>query len=331
MTDVTHDEQVWDDFRDGFRTAGPDARWFHTTAGPHVADDGIVDPTADGLRVVSGGRHPRTGEPAFTRTVAPEPPDGAGLPGVLDHVKWLVYAQHQSSAGVPGFDAVPGRVLSCSALLSGRTYGTAGHPFGAAVRDPDDDLRLATAAINAFDPETYLVFDFFLTNKRVYAFYERLPFARAALGDYAAFSYGVPVADRAPDDEHRVEIAYDRAAGTVRWLLDGREVLRVDRIGHHLPGREHLVLDHGGTETVVGPRQLNFGMGLLSLLDGAAPGHSAQGLVKLSGQPGFYHDPVAGPPHPQAFVDERSAESSRLFGQGAELRVRRFAIIGTAT
>ncbi|MEU8088836.1 DUF6081 family protein [Micromonospora sp. NPDC049101] len=324
MTDVTQHEQVWDDFRNGFDSTGPGSRWFHTTAGPHVADDGVVTTSADGLQVVSGGRHPGTAEPAFTRTVPPEPADGAGLPGVLDHVKWLVYAQHQASTGLPGFDATPGRVLSCSATFGGRTYGTGGHPFGAEVADPDDDLRLATAAINAFDAETYVVFDFFLTNKRVYAFYERLPFARDTLGDYAAFSYGVPVADRTPDDEHRVEIGYDRLAGTAHWLLDGREVFRVDRIGHHLPGRRHLVLDHGGTETTAQPRQLNFGMGLLSLLDGTAPGHSPHGLARLSGVPGFYLDPISG--GPQKFADEHSHAESRLFGQGAELRVRRFTI-----
>lgn len=315
-----------DDFRDGFATAGAGARWFHTTAGPYVADDGVVTTSADGLRVVSSAVHLATGEPAFASTVAQETANGLGLPGVLDHTKWLVFANHRATSGVSGFDAPAGRVLTGSARVRGRTYGTGGHPFGAAVRYPEDDLRLAAVTVNAFDPETYIVFDVFLTNRRVYAFYERLPFARPQLGHYAAFSYGIPVADRSPGDEHDVAITYDADTGTVGWLLDGAEVFRIDRIGCHLPGRRHLVLDHGGAETVVAPRQLNFGMGLLTLLDGALPGHPGTGLVRLSEAEDFYFDPVAGAPTPQRFVDETSRPESRLFGQGAELRVRRFAV-----
>ncbi|MFC8619115.1 DUF6081 family protein [Micromonospora purpureochromogenes] len=322
IADVPPDRLFHDEFHDGFRTTGPDARWLHTTAGPHVADDGTVHTSAEGLRVVSGGPE---GRPVFTRTVAQDTTPGA-VPGVLDHVKWLVYTTHRTADGTPGFEVPTGQVLTGTAVVSGRTHGTTGHPFGDQVTDPEDDLRLASTGINAVDPETYVIVDFLLTNRRVYAFYERLPFARAELGRYAAFSYGVPVADRSPEDEHELALSYDRDAGVVRWLLDGREVFRVDRIGHHLPGREHLMLDHGGTEALVVPRQLNFGMGMLTLLDGALPGHSPVGLVRLVGDPGFYVDPVAGEPAPQRFVDEASRPGSRLFGQGAELSVRRYTV-----
>ncbi|MBF9128792.1 hypothetical protein I0C86_07310 [Plantactinospora sp. S1510] len=59
-------------------------------------------------------------------------------------------------------DANPGTALSFEAWLSGRTYGTAGHPFGAAVADPDDDLRLPSVAMPVLDTETAMVFDFLL-------------------------------------------------------------------------------------------------------------------------------------------------------------------------
>ncbi|GAB1644475.1 DUF6081 family protein [Krasilnikovia sp. MM14-A1259] len=321
-TDLAHGT-VWDDFTDGFRTEGPHARWFHYRLGDFVGDDGSVSTSADGLRVVAPGRHPRTGEPAFTRTLSQEtgPRD---VPGPLDHVKWLVYPQHLASSGVPGFDAEPGTVLSFETVLSGRTYGTAGHPFGAAVADPEDDLRLASAAMPVLDPESAMVFDFFLTNKRVYVFYERLPHARHELGDYAAFLYTIPVAGRTPDDEHRLEISYDRAAGTVRWLLDGEEVFAVDRLGHHLSSRRHLMLDHGGEPVRTEPRQLAGGLGLFTILDGALPGHAPGGLVRLTAADGHYRDPVGG--GPQTFTDEHSAPRSRLFGQGAELRARGYLI-----
>ncbi len=178
--------------------------------------------------------------------------------------------------------------------------------------------------MNAIDPETSTVLNFFITNEQIYAFYERLPNLRRQLGNYAAFSYAIPVADRSPHDRHRLQISYDRSAGVARWLVDGNEIYQVRRLGHRLASREHLMLDHGGEETLVEPRQFNFGMGMIPLLDGELPGQSA--LVRLSSADGFYFDPATGEPNPQTFLDDQSVESNRLFGQGAELNMSRFVV-----
>nr|WP_272918680.1 DUF6081 family protein [Streptomyces sp. HUCO-GS316] len=315
---------MWrDDFRDGLRTTGPDADWrFVRASAEHIADDATITPGDHGLTLVARGRHPRTGEPAFTRTVPRETGEPGSIPGFADHAKWIAYLNRQSSAGFQGFDAEPGRVLSVQATVSGRTYGTAGHPFRDAVRDPDDDLRLAGAMLNTIDPETSVAFDFILTNKGVYAFYGRTNFARRYLGSYGSFANTVPLARRSPGDRHRVRISYDRSAGTVRWFLEGEAVLTVDRIGHPL-GRGTLTLDEGGSLTRVAPRQLSFGMGMLSLLDGSWP--TGRGLVRLSKATTYYR-PDRGEPVEQNFVDEDSRETSRLFGQGAELTVGDYTV-----
>ncbi|ARZ66354.1 DUF6081 family protein [Streptomyces sp. HU2014] len=319
-------EVLWNtDFGEGFATSGPGARWYHSATGPYVGDDGVVTTGAHGLRVDSSGVG-ENGTPAFVRTLAQERENGHGLPGLLDHVKWLAYIQHQSSAGLPGFDAPPEGELVFEVQVSGRTYGTEGHPFGESVTDPEDDLRLASTAVNAFDPETLLVVDFFLTNSRIYAFYERLPFARRQLGDYASFSYAIPVARRSPDQQHHLALHYDRSAGRVRWVADGEEVFRVERLGRRLASSRHLVLDHGGDETHIAPRQLNGGMGMFSLLDGARPGQAGAALVRLSGTEDFYFAPAEGQPRPQTFLDDKSARASRLFGQGASLSVARYTV-----
>ena len=54
---------------------------------------------------------------------------------------------------------------------SGQTFATAAHPFGAAVADPESDLRLASFAINVIDYETGMVFDTWQTNTRIYPYY----------------------------------------------------------------------------------------------------------------------------------------------------------------
>ena len=315
---------VWDDFSAGFTTTGPNAKWSHLTIGPFVADDGRVSTSSRGLRVVAGGVNPRTGQPAFTHTLGQSDP--SGLPGGLDHVKWLAYANHQASTGFQGFDAVPGQELSCSATISGRSYGTAAHPFGGQVADHDDDLRLASVGMPVQDPETDVVFDFFVSNERVYVFYERLPHLRTPTDNYAAFLYTIPVARRVPGQSHHFRIAYDRAAGVARWVLDGREVFRVDKIGLRLPGREHLMLDHGGVEKRVAPRQLSCGMGMFSILDGALPGRSDAGLVRLTPVENHYFNPAVGAPEPQRFVDGASLEQNRLFGQGAGFTMSRLVV-----
>jgi hypothetical protein len=314
---------VWDDFSNGFDTTGDDARWFYTSVGPYVADDGTITTSRRGLRVEASGTDAETGEPAFVRTLAQEEDNGVGLPGALDHMKFLAYMNHTASTGVAGFDAVPGQELSCETWLSGRSYGTEDHPFGPAVRDPDDDLRLASVGMPVFDQESLMVFDFFVSNERVYAFYERLPYGRETMGNYAAFVHVVPIARRSPGDRHHFKISYDRAAGTVRWLLDGREVFEVDRLGYRLD-RRYLTLDHGGVEQLVEPRQLNCGVGMFTILDGALP--TSRALARLSTTPGTYYRPDVGEPTPQTFVDDESLGSSRLFGQGAGFEIPRYVV-----
>jgi hypothetical protein len=328
---------VWDDFQHGFSatitpgTAG--VRWFHFSAGPFVGDDGLPTTSRQGLRVVPKGTNPTTHQPAFTRTLGQEAENG-GLPGGLDHVKWLVYANNIASTNVPGFDAVPGQELACETRLSGRTFGTAGHPFGTNVQNPNDDLRLGGVALNAIDFETFIVVDFFVTNERIYALYERLPFGRPSsggtLGEYASFTFTVPVATRSIGDEHRLKIAYDRQQGIMRWLVNDREVFRVNRLGYRID-RAHMVLDHGGTETLAQPRQLACGMGMFTLLDASRPGSQNPGLVRLSTAQGFYFNPFVGQPTAQRFVDDSSQPSKRLFGQGAELKVGDFIVSSRRT
>ena len=312
---------VWDDFKSGFdASGGPNARWFYFSALPFVGDDGIeYTSKKHGLTVVPPGHNPWNGNPAFTSTVAQE--DDGGLLGGLDHVKWLVYMNHTASSGYPGFDAEPNRELSCETWVKAKTYGTKKNPFG--VCDPEDDPRLAAVGANSIDFETFMVFDFFITNETVYALYERLPFGRATLGNYAAFTFMVPVASAHPDHENHLRVGYNKSAGVVKWYVDDEEVFSVDNIGHRID-RDYMTIDHGGVEEDVSPNQIDCGMGLFTLLDGHLP--SEEGLVRLSSEPNFYFDPEVGEPAPQTFVDEESLEESRIWGQGARIDVKKYVV-----
>ena len=318
---------VWDDFSGGFTVGTPTAKWFYFQAGSYIGDDGITKTGPHGgLAVVPTGTNPTTGLPAFVRTLGQEQLNG-GLPGGLDHVKWLVYMNHTASSGYPGFDAVPGQELVCQATLSGQTFGTSPNPFCAAAPTPSDDLRLAGIAMNVIDFQTYMVFDVWYTDTHIYAFYEHLPFGRKSMGgsydEYAAFSYAIPIASRTPGDVHTVAVAYDKAAGTVRWSVDGSVKFSVGNLGYRI-ARRYMLLDHGGTEEHFSPKQLDCGMGMFTLLDGHGPLN--KGLVRLSSAANFYFNPAVGAPRVETFVDDRSRHANRIFGQGAVLHVQKYQV-----
>lgn len=309
---------IWDDFSEPWAS---DARWLPFSPSPdYVADDAVLTSSPHGLHARSRGTNPLTGEPAFLNTVS----QGAGMfLTPFDHAKWLVIMNHFSSRNVAGFDAVYGQELSCAATVSARVYGAAAQPFGHAVADPDTDPRLGAGAISAFDPETFVIFNFLLTNGMVYAFYERPAFARPPGDRFASFQFAVPVLARRPADVHDLRIAYDRARGVVRWLVDGWEVFRLDTIGARID-RRFMIIDHGGTDEIVSPAQLDCGMAMFDFLDGYGP--TGRGLVQIEPDGGDYFDPRRGEPASVGFVDPDSDLSSRLFGQGASLTVRRFVV-----
>ena len=64
------------------------------------------------------------------------------------------------------------------------------------------------------------------------------------------------------------------------------------------------------------------GWGMFTLLDASL---SNQGLVRLSSTLDYWN-PVKGPPARVSFLDERSQESNRLFGQGAQIQIRNYVV-----
>ncbi len=284
-----------DEFTGGLDLEGT---WELFREGLFTADDAVVATSSSGLRITSSGTNPVTHEPAFTV--------GGPIADENDHVKWMAITRKVSSSSYRGFDAPPGHVLSCTMWAKGRTFGTDAHPFGAAVSDPQSDLRLAAFAMNSLDDETGMVFDVWMTNTRIYPFYERLHLPGASHQGFSSCFPGVP---RSPDREETVSIVYDRSAGVVSWLINGTLAASVERIGCPSPDAT-LLVDHGGIPETVAPRQLSFGMTLFTLMDGGLP-PTGEGLVALGGSYVF----------PEAFVG-----GSTAFGQGAEMYVRRLEV-----
>lgn len=297
-------------FDDNFR-AGLDGAWDVPPLQPVT-----VRTAAEGLTVTPADTDPLTGEPAF----APPAEGRGGGPGPGDHLAWVALAR--GPGGARGFEVPADGTVECAATLSARGLGGARHPFGAAVPDPDGDVRLATAALITMDPLSHVVCDFLLTNTRVHALYERVPFPGER---YAAFSYAVPVASRTPGAWHRLSVRYEAGGTRVVWRVEGVEVFRVDRPGLRPADRGGLLLDHGGEEgEPVRLGRMVPALGLLTLLDGAGP--DGRGLVRPAAGSGTWFDPRVGAPREQEFVGDDDLLKQSAWRPGAVLGARRVTV-----
>lgn len=164
-----------------------------------------------------------------------------------DHVKALTYSTADFAPGPAGSIAV-------TTEMRVTTTGTEDNPFGA---DPGD-VRLACGAFNTLDVRTAVVFDFFVSNSRIVALYERLPFALSDTDRYPLFTELIPtdVATTA-GAWHRYEIAYDAESDRAAWLVDGAVVAE----------RRFIGAPPGERAPVVKLTQLKIGGGLFTLLD----------------------------------------------------------------
>lgn len=143
--------------------------------------------------------------------------------------------------------------------------------------------------------QSWMVFDFLITNTHVYALYERLPFGRTPQNNYASFTYVIPVLLREDADERHVLRIELRNRSEAVWSVGGKEVFKVSEIGRRLPEME-MALDHGGDEEIVRPMQLAPGFGRFTLVD-----------AKINGA-------------------ELAAADKELFGQDIEMEVFKLRI-----
>jgi hypothetical protein len=205
------------------------------------------------------------------------------------HVKALTL----SSAALAPPDEGP---MIVTVDVAARIFGTEGNPFGVEPGDP----RLSAAAIVIIEPESGMVTDFFISNDRICALYERLPYAQAKLGPYPAFTKLFATGVRTTAGQwHRCEMRYFPSPNAAEWWVDGRCVHRQERFGAP-PGQDG---------PIVKIRSMRFGGGLFTLLDDIRDDRRTAG------------DNPAIP----GLITARHGE---LFGQGGEISLRQFAVTG---
>lgn len=254
---------------------------------------------------------------SFTTTVPPAGENGPVPGGLFDHAKFVAYSVNTTAPQDEG-------TLSTTWIASGAQLNVANNPFGSAVKNPNEDARLACYALAVLDTDLLLTFDFIGTNDLIYAVVERLPTANT---DYAAFTYLIPIykLDRHVNplkDIHKYESRYNRAKGTMTWLIDDCPVFEINKFGVRLTERNAFIFDcdgqkkglrnpqrfkileHGGKDQELSPVNLQTGLAFFTLLDGSLPNNlkgqinaNTRGLVRLESSlyrtPGnfFYYNP----------------------------------------
>jgi len=205
-----------------------------------------------------------------------------------NHVKALMLS-------TTAFDIEQARSFVVRVEMAVRTFGTESNKFGLEPGDP----RLANGALVVLDPETGMVFDFFVSNDRIRPLYERLPFARNQLGAYPAYSILGEAVPTRIGEWHLYEVRYDRAGDCVEWWIDRKLVAAQVRVG----------APNGMDGPIFKLRRPRIGGGLFTLLDDLANDRATpDDNLRI---PGFV---------PSNWEDR--------FGQGAQVSFRKFEIEG---
>lgn len=227
----------------------------------------------------------------FTKSIPPLFDPGPTFGGLFDHVKFLAYSVFAEAP-------INGGELCTTWVGSGQQLNVESQPFNAlvsgAVANPNTDPRLASFCFVSLEPTLGLTCDWICTNGMIYALVERLPGFEGLFGNYAAYTYLIPVHRRNPnvsplDDVHTFQTCYNRQQGTVTWKLDGKPVFSVNQLGVRLTeqnafvynrkGRKSSlqdpnsfkVLDHGGVDTLLDPIGFQTGLAFFTLLDFYSP------------------------------------------------------------
>jgi hypothetical protein len=298
---------------DHLPSIGPNKEFSYFQAGDFVANDAKLSSSCRGLTINS-----------YPYTIYGE--------GILDHVKFLIFTNRVFNVPKKG-------EMSFNAKLSMEAIGIQNHPFGAQVQDPQSDFRLAASAFNVLSLSNGFIFDFIITNTKIYALYERLDIARGVFGNYAAFTFAIPVVDIRPLETHLYTISFNGQEKSVRWLVDNNEVYKVFMTGT-LVSRQFMGLDLGGQEEILFPTSLQIGFGTFTILDAYSPCNvltpaldggsicqfpdNEMGLTQLTPL-GYELNPRTGA-SPAQFETDGSNVADHIWGQGTILKLEKIFV-----
>lgn len=300
---------------------GEDANWHFYERDGYIANGGKMVFTKSG-GLMNAAR--------FNTTV----PQNSDL--YADNYKYLIFANEPMELNMNA-DTVFQYVLKDAQTYLARADQT---PFPVQIINcPGQDFRVATTVVMLNDPEGGFQFGYLITSDMVYAIYARLPDNRDIIGNYAAFTFVVPVGYRLPNDEHKLKLVVSKRMQAIRWQIGTRDVFRVMNVGRYVD-RQYMTLDLGGGEQdEIFPDRLYYGLGAMDFLNHYPACYklcsdkpccyppARMALVKTGNATALpQYDPIEGKPVPATFWDVGGRAQYRDWGQGAAATFRRLTI-----
>ena len=283
---------VYDDFHKpgGYTLADYDAKWSTFMVGEMAIED---TRQFDNHTLAISATPFRTGQDS----------------GVSDHGKYIalskqVFAVPEIGSLTVSMDIAAETPGTVKGHVVHGTYVQSGAPYAATVLQGQQ----AAATLHMIDFATGQLFDWFVSGNTAFPFIERLPSSVSGSAEHVStdkmYSQIIDEVPIAPGVAHTVAIRYsrDRRGSRVEYLLDGKRVSQVERVGIPLDAQR---VKYSGIYPSLGPGEL--------LRDKINSVVIAHGLFSLLDAFPFQH-----PDAPALNVSVPMQE--RLFGQGARAK-----------
>ena len=210
-----------------------------------------------------------------------------GVPELSDTVVYTSGDDDDSNASYGGvmYTLVASGITAATNSLVSQALRTS-------ITNADDDIRLGACGQTLIDVDTWVVAEFVLTNKGVWAVYGRLPYGRASDGgsgaNYRSFVNAKRVATRtSATQRHTLKIIYEKSGAYISWYLENQLVFTVDKFGFpSTDSHAKLLLDLGGTDTLAAPETVQVGWSCVARPELRDPNaatltSASKGLIRL--------------------------------------------------
>ena len=237
-----------------------------------IGNDGVVTQDEKGLNVTSNPFDIFTGKPVGT-----------------NNVHWLRYSTDRLAIDENKIEELcVETIMSSESYLDNLNQWVDENPklrdrFG----DLCSDFRIAHSSFSVFDINFLMDYSFIITNDTLFVQYGRLPDQKnnyylcdgegspfkvenSPLGEYAAFSYAVPVFKICDCKLLKLKIGFNAKVNTINWYVNDEKVFSWDKPGYRFPDNRYLVMDYGGNDTLLKlgvNSDLHYGFGTFKALD----------------------------------------------------------------
>jgi hypothetical protein len=206
----------------------------------------------------------------FTKVFSASVPVPLPIDGTTNRLQYFVFANDSFAVPDDGTD-----VVVELEVLAQCFYGTIPSTIRSGITNTSMDGRISSFLFSVQDgAETFVAFDFIITNESIYAVHERLPNGKPSFGgsqpDYESFISMTEISKRNQNDFAKLAIALNRRDKIVRYFVNDVEKYKVS--DYWLPStRTYRTNDTTGPALEADIQNVSFAFGNINALDNSNP------------------------------------------------------------